>query len=362
MSEEKVTLSGVPAPQDGEDKSIEKSESESGDENQTMTSDAPDLSGTLEAGASQQDVLAKILSSKPEELIPWEPATLPSRGLYYNGQIPNGQLEVRAMGLQTDKIWATPRLTKTGVAFDYVLRHCVKFPTPNFDPLDMLSNDRVFLLYYLRGITHGNEYEFAIECTDDECGLMSTHLYDLNELASTMVFPTTNDPEPFTVRLPYMSQAYKRDISIEVRFMRGRDEQAMLQRERLTKQIATSAGVKKPVSGDGGRMPEQSSKPMTVDQRLEQFLHLLVVSVMGSRQPHVIQDFVKRLHARDTSTIREFLRNNTPGIDTTIKIECPHCGNKMVMELPFTESFFRTTDNRGAGTGVGTPDGAIVPT
>ncbi len=38
---------------------------------------------------------------------------LPSQGLYYGGKIPEGKVQIRPMGLHTEKIFATPRLAMT---------------------------------------------------------------------------------------------------------------------------------------------------------------------------------------------------------------------------------------------------------
>ena len=54
-----------------------------------------------------------------------------------------------------------------------------------------------------------------------------------------------------------------------------------------------------------------------------------------------LRQFVNKLHSRDVAVIREFLRDNTPGIDSTINVECPECGSEFKTELPITEGFFR---------------------
>jgi len=70
-----------------------------------------------------------------------------------------------------------------------------------------------------------------------------------------------------------------------------------------------------------------------------------MVDAMGDKSPDKIEKFVERMHAKDTATIREFLKENSPGIDTSIEVTCPDCGNTMTMDLPITESFFRPTES-----------------
>ncbi len=93
-------------------------------------------------------------------------------------------------------------------------------------------------------------------------------------------------------------------------------------------------------------------KQATLDQALEQNLNLIITEAMEETRPDKIQALVNKFHARDTATIREFIRNNEPGIDTTITIACPDCGEKMKIDLPITESFFRPTERRGVREGV----------
>jgi hypothetical protein len=43
--------------------------------------------------------------------------------------------------------------------------------------------------------------------------------------------------------------------------------------------------------------------------------------------------------------IREWLRLNSPGIDTQVDLNCADCGQEFRVMLPITESFFRPQDD-----------------
>ena len=123
---------------------------------------------TPEAG---RGAIESFIARKDDEILPWETCTLPSKGLYYEGMIPGGIVEVRPMGMAADKILATQRLAQSGKSLDYLFKQCVRFPKvgkEEFSPFDLLAGDRVFLLYYLRAITHGNIYSFVVECGNDD--------------------------------------------------------------------------------------------------------------------------------------------------------------------------------------------------
>ena len=303
-----------------------------------MDAEGPDLTAKVK-DLDQKEILDAVLAIPSTDLIPWEPCTFPSLGYYYNNQIPNGKVNVKPMGLQAEKVLATQRLATTGYSLDYLFKECVQLPE-GFDPLDLLVGDRTFLLYYIRGITHGNMYEFAVTCSNDDCKSMSTHTYDLNLLADTIVHPQVDETEPFKVVLPYLSKVLGRDFWVKIRFMRGRDIQRIWERQRFDKKISGVRNAK-------GR---QSETQIAIDQSLEQNLNLIIVEAMGDKSPNKIQSLVAKLHAKDTATIREFIRENQPGIDTTINVTCPDCSIEMTLDLPISEGFFRPARSGDAGT------------
>lgn len=284
-----------------------------------------------------QDLLDMVLQLPVDTVLPWEEIILPSKGAYYDGAVPDGRVKVRPMGLEAEKILATQRLAQSGKSIDWLFRKCVQFPDGKFDPINLLVGDRVFLLYYLRGITHGNEYEFIVKCNNEDCGKANTQTYDLNLLQNTVVSSDkTLGTEPFKVVLPHLSKLTNSEFWVKVRFMRGYDLQSIMNQRRTTKKVQSM-----------GR-PVNAQSVDTIDDTLEENLNLLIVEAMGSEDRTKIHQLVSKMHSSDTATIREFLRNNSPGIDATITINCPDCSSEMKMELPITESFFRPTVRRSS--------------
>jgi hypothetical protein len=303
-----------------------------------METHVPDNHEILTPGMSNEQVLDQILSVPQEKLIPWEECELPSQGLYYGW--PDGVISVRAMGQKAEKILATQRLASSGQSIDYLFRECAKFPDA-FDPSDLVLGDRVFLLYFLRGITHGNLYEFAVACPNQECQQVHTHTYDLNQLAAT-IRPAKRElgEEPFKVVLPYLSKSVGRDIWVELRLLRAYDANDMIARRKVRKKM-----VARPGRARNANQPvdprQQQQQQVVLDTALDDNLEKVIATILGDGDKMKIRQFVQQLHAQDTATIREWLRENTPGIDNTIKIDCPDCGGDFTVELPITESFFR---------------------
>lgn len=280
-------------------------------------------------------IIETIISRKDEEITPWETCTLPSKGLYYENMIPDGIVEVRPMGMAADKILATQRLAQSGKSLDYLFKQCVKLPE-NFGPYNLLAGDRVFLLYYLRGITHGSKYEFIGECTNEDCRMSNTFEYDLNNLDIKYAKKESGE-EPWQVELPKMTELVGSPVWVKVRLLRGYD---LLKLTKSIKQRRKTRPASRFVEEDMGKLDDA-----VIDETLAQNLVNLIVEVGAgddiSKDRAVIEKFVEKLHSSDHGIIREFINDMSPGVNTTITVTCESCGQEMKMDLPITESFFR---------------------
>lgn len=304
----------------------------------SMDAAVGDISGIVSPGMTNEELLRQIIQTPEEKLIPWEECFLPSKGIYYGW--PDGMIMVRAMGQTAEKVLATQRLAQTGQSIDYLFRECCKFPD-GFDSADLLLGDRVFLLYYIRGITHGNMYEFAITCPNESCGSVTTHVYDLNELSQTITWAKPElGVEPFRISLPYLSKATGRDVYVGVRFLRGYDSNDILAKRKARKKLFARPGVKTRQRGDSP-FSQQSQQRQELDDSISENMSKIIVSAMDVTDPFTVRAFVDKLHAQDTAAIRDWLRDNTPGIDNTVTVECPDCNQEFTVELPITEGFFR---------------------
>lgn len=287
---------------------------------------------------SNAEALEAILQSPEERLIAWEEIALPSKGLYYGWTSP--VVKVRPWGSVIDKILATSRLVATGQAINQMIAHSVIFPD-GFTVDELLVGDHIFLLYYLRGITHGNMYEFAVT---QPSGGVSTYVFDMNELAQTITFADEYlGPEPFDIVLPHMSEQIGREVTVSVRFMRVGDTESIARnRKAMNKAIGQSSRVT--VRGKKGRQKPQAaqSNEIEIDNAVTENLGRMIVKIMGEKvDRYVTESFVERLHSSDTAVIRQWLKDNSPGIDPTVTLTDQETGQEFQVMLPITEAFFR---------------------
>lgn len=265
----------------------------------------------------------------------YEIVELPSRGWYYDWD--NGNVEVRPFGLDIEQILGNQRLAQSGQAINMVLKACCRFPD-GFTSEQLLVGDQVFLLYYLRGITHGNNYEFLVECP--ECGASSTHNFDLNELIETMKQPI-HTSEPFRVILPYLSSQVSRDFFVECRLLRVADVTRTNQLEKAKNKVNSKRTVQA-----GRQKIKQNSFQISKQDGLGTHLASSIVSVQGVHDRFKIEEFVQTLHSADIAAITEAIEEATPGIDPVITVTCPECDASFIAPLPITEEFFRPKKHR----------------
>jgi hypothetical protein len=67
----------------------------------------------------------------------------------------------------------------------------------------------------------------------------------------------------------------------------------------------------------------------------------IIVSVDGKEDNATINSFVdKELLARDSKSLRDYIRDNSPGLDTKFPFVCEHCQHEERVGMPFLVSFF----------------------
>jgi len=296
-----------------------------------------------EAQAESLDLLDELLGHVQNNYIPWEKVQLPSKGIYYGDLMPDGWLEVKPMGVDVDKMLTNQRLIANGELLNKVIEVCTRLPD-GFSIRDMLSGDFNFLLYYLRGITHGPDYEFVADCP--ACKTKNTFTFDLSGLNETINW--ANEAyleEPFEVELPVLTKSFGKKVCALVRMIRVDDIMRMAR--------PGEDKVFDPVRR--GRVSVRKKKDKTIirndGQNLERIYEdnmksqILAVTIDGVRygDREKLNAIIDQMHQRDAAEIRDFLDDVSPSIDTTLDVTCVNdeCKNEFSVNLPFNENFFR---------------------
>jgi hypothetical protein len=283
----------------------------------------------LDPGSTAAELLEHIIQLPEDALLPLETVELPSHGQFYGW--PSGLIKVRPIGTMAEQALLNQRTAATGENIDNMIKACCEFPQ-GFDPSDLIVGDTTYLIYYIRGISYGKDYEFIMQCP--HCNESSTYSYDLSNLSQFVRYAKQGMVEPVEIVLPDISERVGREVTVGLRFTRRSDMITLLARK---KSLSKATGI--------GR----ASKPGTFNKKTSEDNTALilanvdnnVVSVLGNSDLMKIREVCNRLSSADRQTIRDWLKDNTPGLDATVEVNCPSCDEVSSIALPVTESFFR---------------------
>lgn len=234
---------------------------------------------------------------------------LPSRGKFYlRGEGPNnGILHIRPMTGSEEQILVTPRFAKKNQSLNMVFKECIG---EQINPELLLSEDRTFILIYLRGISYSPIYDVELKCPD--CTKMFQSKIHLNSLPVDMC-PEDYGTEALFDTLPNSG------LKIRYRLSTGRDE--VIVQEHREKRIK-----------DWGADIADDSTIFRIS--------LLIEDIEGINNKTMIQQFIARLPISDMSYLRELLFEPPFGVDTKVGTICPHCSHEFEVEMPMELSFF----------------------
>ena len=285
-----------------------------------MAKEAIDLANIKiknKAPASVNANSSQVHISQPTFEPPAEKVLLPSKGLLYKDvtddeDLLQGYIKIRPMTLNEEKILTTTRLVKTGQAIELVFRNCIK---SNIDPRDLLSSDRLFLMFWLRGISYGHQYTFTLRCPSATCGRQFKYTIDISKQPIKEIDPDIS--EPIELELP------KTKAIIYYRLPRGRDEEQLR------------------------RLEEKAVGFNDIDNTTTERLKILIERIItpdGSELPKEQWDaFLNSLIAYDSAYIRQDMISKDAGIEPIKNVICPYCDEQFEEDIPITVDFFRVS-------------------
>ena len=239
---------------------------------------------------------------------------LPSRGILYqhvteDENVLNGKIEIYPMTAREEEILSTQKFIKDGSATRRVLDRCI---ASDIDAKDILVYDSNYLLFFLRQISYGDEYQFELKCQNSMCGKKFDHELKISELD----FEELPDiEEPIEVELP------KSKYTVYM----------VLPRLYHTEDIVSRSSSKK-------RSTEDST-----GRQIDRYLSS-TVSIIDDEGEEVDkkdwEEFFESLPGSDIAKIRESSDYST-GVDTLENVICPYCDSDYSGTIPIGMNFFR---------------------
>lgn len=242
----------------------------------------------------------------PQEIVP-----LPSNGKVYpqNSSLYGmDSVEIRAMTAREEDILTSRALLKKGAVITELIKSCLVDKSINV--LDLLSGDRNALMVAIRITGYGPEYSVEMECP--ECSVKSPHDFDLSSLPIKRleIEPVIAGSNIFEFMLPRSKK------NVKFKFMTGRDEEEMMAMSEKQKKLG---------------LPNDSN--VTTN------LLYAIQSIDGVEDRTKISNFVKMMPAGDSLSLRNYIRDNEPGIEMKQETVCSACGHSEEVSMPLGVSF-----------------------
>lgn len=242
----------------------------------------------------------------PQEIVP-----LPSMGKVYHPESPlygMESVEIKAMTAKEEDILTSRALLKKGTVISELIKSCLI--DRSIDPLQLLSGDRNALMIAIRITGYGPEYNAELEC--EECNVKSPHAFNLGALPIKRleIEPVQAGTNVFEYELPYTKK------KVRFKFMTGRDEEEISAMSEKQKKMA-----------------------LGTESNVTTNLLYSIVSVDGVTDRGKIASFIKMMPARDSLALREYIRENEPGIVMRQDTTCESCGHTEEVSMPLGVTF-----------------------
>jgi len=259
-------------------------------------------------GSGKLEELIAAIGSKGNMV--YEQIQLPSKGRFYNGEDgpADGMIYLRPMTGEEEEILATPRFVKKGQAINMIFNRCMR---EDYDSANFLTQDRTYMLIYLRGISYTPEYDVEIRDPDSDQTFATT--INLNDLYVDYCQPDFG-PEDLTDVLPVTEYRFRYRLAV------GKDEQQIQEyRDRRAKNFDLSG---------------------TADDTLLYRTAHLIEEIEGLTDKFEIQTLLKKLPIQDVAYLRTVVNEPPFGVDTKINITNPYTLRDFEIELPLESNFF----------------------
>ena len=251
---------------------------------------APATAPTQEV--KQGDVLKQLLE-KVEQKTAWVPLDLPGNGVLSGGE--NKTIKIRPFTFEDEKIL---RSVKKASQSSKVLETLIQRATQDVNYHKLTLVDKTFILFKLRELSYGNNYEVEIECP--QCGEKNGLMIELDKLP---VVTLDEDVELDTkITLP------DSEVEVEFRYPMAQDEAVLADVENV------------------------------MDN-----LFRFVKSINGHDSRIIIQKFLTKTTGKDVLTLQKKIFGMDFGIQSRVNFICNACNADSAIELPINESFFNVS-------------------
>jgi len=244
--------------------------------------------------------------------VPVETVPLPSKGVIYNpdSTIYNREtIQIKAMTALQEDILSSAAYISEGTSISRAIQSCIT--EDSVDVMNMIAGDRNALMVSMRITGYGSDYPVTHICQN--CGRKNDVNVKLSELGIKRLEaePVEQGKNLFSYSLPVTGK------KVLFKFMTAYDEKdEEIKRERLQ-----NAGIIR-------------------ENSITSFLENMIVSIDGINDKNKIHHFIKNMPAKDSRSLRLYVKKLEPGIDMNWQYDCSSCGSNNGFGIPITTEFF----------------------
>lgn len=203
---------------------------------------------------------------------------------------------LRGMKVSEENAVVSRKKNKDGEGINEILKNC----SHGEKIIDWLIGDRTFALLQIKRLSHGDWYDFKVDCP--HCNEMVHWTEDLGDLR-VQYLKEPGKTEGFKVHLDLI------DRDVTYRLLDGKDERKL-----------------------------QNLRKNSDEEMQAALLLFRTQEIEGEKMKNM--RFFNDLEAMDRITFTEDVDANDCGVDTTIKVECDSCFRSFETELPMGVDFF----------------------
>ena len=238
---------------------------------------------------------------------PSEIIDLPSEGKLYPEGHPckDGKIEIKYMTAREEDILTSQNLIKKGVVIDKVLDSLIL--TEGITSNDLFLGDKNAVMVAARILAYGPEYNCEVPNPSGDGGV-TEHTFNLADCPFKKL-PEDVTENKFEIELPISKK------KVIFKLLTGKEEEAVQADLKASKKLGSLVS------------PELTTR-----------LRHSIVSVDGDESQGVINNFVQNLLARDSMTLRSYMKDVTPDIEMKQEVDIE--GETVEVAIPMTVGFF----------------------
>jgi len=244
------------------------------------------MAEAMPADRHTEEILEKLLQNVTDKMR-WVQVMLPSQGLLY----PEAQkvVDIRPITFDDERMLKSTQATRDAEGtLEKLLRGCVR----GIDVSELTPEDKLYVLYRLRGISYGDTYALEHDC--ENCGTTSKLDLSISTLKTT---PLKEEHMRFV--LPDSQQ------EIQIKLPRTQDMHLV----------------------------------DTID-KMHENMHMFIHNIAGVSDKTVIEAFIQKTTVRDVDLIRSRIFSPEYGMENHFFYSCAACGTKNRVPIELTSNFF----------------------